>query len=130
MTFNFRRRPQVARDPFAQLLLKMDHIGDQLQLLLTRGTSPPDQTLNTRIMNALDQLLKGQINMAADLSRLQASVASEKTVIDSAVTLLGSLADQIRAAAGDPGAVTALADQIDSDTQNLAAAVTANTPAA
>lgn len=68
--------------------------------------------------------------MAADLSRLQASVASEKTVIDSAVTLLGSLADQIRAAAGDPGAVTALADQIDSDTQNLAAAVTANTPAA
>jgi len=64
-----------------------------------------------------------------DLTRLTASVARDKTVNESAATLLGQLSDLIRATAGDPAAVTALADQLDANQQALADAVVANTPA-
>ncbi len=64
----------------------------------------------------------------ADLSRLTAEVEESRTVQDSAIALLVNLSDMLRAAAGDPAEVNALADQLDAQTNALAAAVTANTP--
>jgi len=68
------------------------------------------------------------------LAALAEKVAAVKTVDDSAVALLGGLSQQIRdlVAAGtiSPTDLTALADQLDADNAALAAAVTANTPAA
>jgi hypothetical protein len=68
--------------------------------------------------------------MPIDLSRLQAAVERDNTVNQSAITLLGNLAQLLRDNAGDATAINALADSLDAQQQALADAVTANTPAA
>ncbi len=74
--------------------------------------------------------------MAIDLTALKNAVDAEKTVEDSAITLLTGLTSQISAliaASGntvDPAALQAIVDQVNTDAASLAAAVTANTPAA
>lgn len=65
-----------------------------------------------------------------DLTRLTAAVERDKTVNESAATLLSQLSEQIRATAGDAAAANALADALDAQQQKLADAVVANTPAA
>jgi len=67
-------------------------------------------------------------HMAEELERLQQEVAETKTVIDSAIVLLGQLADLIRQNATSPAALNALADDLDAKQAQLAAAITANTP--
>lgn len=67
--------------------------------------------------------------MSEQLDRLTTEVQQTGTVIDSAITLLNSLAQQIRDNATDPAALTQLADDLDAKQQALAAAITANTPA-
>ena len=64
-----------------------------------------------------------------DLARLTAAVEKDKTVNDSAATLIAGLAEQLRSIAGDAAAVNALADALDAQSDALSAAVTANTPA-
>jgi len=64
------------------------------------------------------------------LSDLQAAVTAEDTVVDSAVTLLQGLKAALDAAGTDPVALKALSDDIGAKTQQLSAAVVANTPAA
>jgi hypothetical protein len=68
--------------------------------------------------------------MALDLTRLEAAVARDTTVNQSAITLLSQLSQLVRDTAGDPAKVAALADQLDAQQQALADAVTQNTPAA
>lgn len=68
--------------------------------------------------------------MADVLGDLVAAVAEESTVVDSAITLLSTLADKIAATAGDAAAATALAAEVRAKTQALSDAVVANTPAA
>lgn len=68
--------------------------------------------------------------MALDLSRLSAEIAENNSAITSAVTLINQIAQELRDAAGNQDAVNALADQLDAQSNNLAAAVVANTPAA
>lgn len=68
--------------------------------------------------------------MADVLGDLKDAVAAESTVVDSAVTLLGTLADKIAATAGDADAANALAAEVRAKTQSLSDAVVANTPAA
>lgn len=71
-----------------------------------------------------------------DISALTAAVANEKTVEQSAVTLLGTLAAEIQSlitASGntvDPAALQALVDQMTASQTALAAAVAQNTPTA
>lgn len=65
----------------------------------------------------------------ADLSALHSEVEEQGTVIDSAVTLLGNLSQQLREHADDPDEIRALADQMDQNTNRLANAVVANTAA-
>ncbi|MEO6588946.1 MAG: hypothetical protein ABIP06_06430 [Pyrinomonadaceae bacterium] len=65
------------------------------------------------------------------LDNLRREVGETKTVAASAVALLRGLKAKLdeAIASGDPAAIQALADEIDTDTNALAAAVTENTPA-
>lgn len=92
-----------------------------------------------RIEAKIDTLLRNQqMNATAtdqNFANLQASVAQETTVEASAVTLLNGLSAQLAAAIaaannGDSAALPALQAQIDTSSAALAAAITANTPAA
>jgi hypothetical protein len=68
--------------------------------------------------------------MALDLTQLTAEVERDNTVDQSAITLITGLAAALEAAKGDPVAVQALADKLRAQSDALAAAITANTPAA
>jgi hypothetical protein len=68
-------------------------------------------------------------DMSAATDRLTASVAALTSAEKSAVALLGQLAQLIRDNSSDPAALNKLADDIDADTAEIAAAVVANTPA-
>jgi len=87
------------------------------------------------IKQLLIQLIKEIHQMALDLTALTNAVNAEKTVEQSAITLLSGLTSQIQsliAASGntvDPAALQAIVDQVNSDASTLAAAVAANTPA-
>lgn len=72
---------------------------------------------------------KGFTKMSAQLDRLTAEVAEAKSVSESAVALLGGLAQQIRDMKEDPAALAALADELDASTNALGEAVAANTVA-
>lgn len=64
-----------------------------------------------------------------DLSKLEAEVTADKTVKESAATLLDGLSQLIRdAALQGTAAVNALADTLDAQSAALQAAVVANTP--
>lgn len=84
------------------------------------------------IVALLSQLVKKVNTMSQVLDNLVAKVEALETVEASAVKLLGDLKAALDAAvaAGDLSAVQAIADRIGTDTDALAAAVTANTPAA
>lgn len=75
-------------------------------------------------------LLQGEINMDQEIENLRAQVEANSAVTDSAVQLLTELGDMMRAAADDPAAVRALADQVQAKKDELANAVVANTPQA
>ena len=66
--------------------------------------------------------------MAGELARLQTEVTEMSGAVDSAITLINGLAQQIRDLATDPAALNALADSLDSKANELAAAVVANSP--
>lgn len=70
--------------------------------------------------------------MAGELAALQAGVAKNTDVIESAITLLGNIKSLLDAAiaSGDPAALTALSTALGAEDDKLAAAVAANTPAA
>lgn len=77
----------------------------------------------------LHALIEGIQKMSAELDRISAEVTEMSDAVDSAVTLLGRLADLIRNNAGDPAALKKIADDLDSSGTKLAEAVVANTPA-
>jgi len=64
----------------------------------------------------------------ADLSTIKAEVSELHDVVQSAVTLINGLADEIRNLEPTQEAIDALAAQIDAQAQELAAAVADNTP--
>ena len=70
--------------------------------------------------------------MSAELDALKAAVARDTDVENSAITLLQGLKAALDAAiaANDPAALTALSASLGANSDALAAAVVANTPAA
>lgn len=80
------------------------------------------------IRNMLSLILKNQETIMAAIDDLQAAVAAEDTVIDSAVTLLNGIPALIAAAGVDPAKLTALQTDIQTRTAALAAAVLVGTP--
>lgn len=88
-----------------------------------------------KLDNILKNVLTNQskiIHMANELDDLKAAVAKDTEVDQSAITLLNGLKEKLDAAiaSGDPAQLTALSQQLGSNSDALAAAVTANTPAA
>jgi hypothetical protein len=83
-----------------------------------------------RIESKLDEALQGISDMSAATDALTAQVASNTTVVQSALTLINGIAAQITAAGVDPVKLAALTASLKSDDDALAAAVAANTPAA
>lgn len=66
---------------------------------------------------------------SAQFEALRAEVERNTTVDESVKALVTRLADQIAASKDDPAALQALADQLRSSNDSVAAAVAANTPA-
>lgn len=82
------------------------------------------------ILDGVQFLKRSFKTMSAALDRIRAEVEESRAVSQSAIALLNGLSAQIRDLKDDPAALEALADALDADTNALAAAVTANTPAA
>lgn len=66
----------------------------------------------------------------SDLTQLTADVAADTSVDQSAIVLLQGLKAALDSAGTDPVALAALSTQLETNAAALAAAVTANTPAA
>jgi hypothetical protein len=93
----------------------------------------PDHEVRARLDAILDKLglvVSNQEKMMSAIDDLQAAVAAEDTVIDSAITLIQGIPALIAAAGVDPAKLTALQNDITTKSSALAAAVAANTPAA
>lgn len=69
-------------------------------------------------------------NMSVKFDTLRTEVSETKTVMGSAKTLIEGLSQRIKDADGDPVELKAITDDLDGSTNDLAAAVAANTPAA
>ena len=82
------------------------------------------ETINLMLANQHRQLIEERL-MSETLDRLTREVAETRTVVESAKLLIGSLADQIREHVGDEAALVALADDLDRQQGELAAAVEA-----
>ncbi len=65
-----------------------------------------------------------------ELDNLTASVTNSRTVQEGAIKTLKTLSDMIAANKTDPVALQTLADNLNSESTDLAAAIVANTPAA
>lgn len=78
------------------------------------------------ILEAIHHMEK---TIMATLADLQTAVTAEDNVVDSAITLLQGLTQQIAALQPNQAAIDALAADVTAKTQALAAAVAANTPA-
>jgi uncharacterized coiled-coil protein SlyX len=87
-----------------------------------------------RIEMKIDVLLGATVKEKQMLEGLQNAVAAQSTVIDSVVELLNGLKAELDRLAQqttiDPADIDALANAIADNTQRLAEAVAANTPAA
>lgn len=81
------------------------------------------------INNKLDRVIRKEKIMSKELDALTAEVTRNTKVDQSAIALLEGLAAKIEAIKADPVALQALADSMKSDSDKLAAAVLANTPA-
>jgi hypothetical protein len=97
-----------------------------IQIVL--NVTVPDGAAETLVTLVTALLNKGTLIMA-DLTRLTQEVAENTTVIESAVTLIEGLAQQIRDNIADQAKLEELADQLDSEANALAAKIAENTPA-
>lgn len=82
------------------------------------------------ILSLLNILKLQNTKIMADLTQLETEVQENNTVIGSAITLLNGLKAQLDAAGTDATKLAELSAQLDAQSNSLAAAVAANTPAA
>lgn len=73
-------------------------------------------------------LIEQEKKMSAALDRITQEVTESRQATQAILALVSGLADQIRENATDPAALEALADELDAQQAEIAAAVTANTP--
>ncbi len=84
-----------------------------------------------RLVNRLLHMNNKRIKeMSEATDRIRSEVEQVRTVNQSVIALFGTLADEIRTNAANEEALLTLADDLDSQSNELASAVTANTPAA
>lgn len=100
------------------------------QLAAIQHTLAAHTLMLAAIQDSLRNIEAQEKKLATTLDTVQADVAAEDTVVDSAITLLQGLAAALAAAGTDPAKLQALHSDITNKTQALANAVVANTPAA
>jgi hypothetical protein len=105
------------------------HAGAVLNINLNGFTTA---ALDAALATALGPLLERQSQMATAIEDLVREVEETRTVTDSAIALIQGLKAQLDAAIAnnDMSAVRAAVDALDARQAELAAAITANTPAA
>jgi hypothetical protein len=94
------------------------------------AADPQVVTLLQEILTQLQAINQTEASVLLDLTALQAAVTAEDTVEQSAITLLTQISAELQANAGNPAAIQAIVDQINTNASTLAAAVAANTPPA
>jgi hypothetical protein len=99
----------------------MSDIPVEIHIHIHKG--PDEEAL--QLLRQINQ--QGATNMAT-LADLTTEVTENTDLTGSLITLLNGIAQQLRDAAADPAAITALADQLDATNQAIATAITANTP--
>jgi hypothetical protein len=106
-------------------------VGNFLQSLILKlmGFSDLRSKIDT-ILTKLDMLTALEMEIMTDLTALTAQVKANTDVENSAVILIQGIAAQLASVAADPAAVAALAAQLKTSADALAAAVAANTPVA
>jgi hypothetical protein len=82
-----------------------------------------------QVIGLLQTIIQKETVMSQATDNLTAAVQRETNVVSSVTTLISGLAAQIKETSTDPQ-VQQLADQINANSETLAQAVTANTPAA
>lgn len=97
------------------------------------GEDRQQNRIEHKIDAALEHLIEARkeiATMSPKIQKLTQEVAEMKEVNTSAITLITGLAQQIRESKDDADALDKLAGDLDAQAKSLAAAVTANTPAA
>jgi hypothetical protein len=104
----------------------MAYIEDQLTATLDR-LARIETKLNRVLGLSLGDARRDNI-MSKALDSLTKEVEEQGSAVDSAITLISGLAEQIRNAGGDEEKLEKLAADLEASQQKLAEAVTANTP--
>jgi chromosome segregation ATPase len=95
-------------------------------LLLPSQIMREVKNLQNLVINQTNKLEALMLN----LDVLRSEIAENSDAVASAVTLISTLVEELRAAAGNQAEIDAIVNQLDAQTAALAAAVAANTPAA
>lgn len=82
------------------------------------------------LLNETGLILDRQEILMATMAELQAAVTRNTDVDESVLTLLAGISQQLKDAQGDPAAIADVIAKLDANTQKMADAVSANTPAA
>lgn len=106
------------------------HLIVEIRSPVDPGLSEQITRLRNELVARLNALQKGELLIMADLSQIETDVTAQTSVVDSAVTLLGSIAQQLKDAGNDPVKLAALHEHLIANTAALAAAILVNTPAA
>lgn len=85
---------------------------------------------NSRLYHKLNYIIERIDFMSIELDNLTAQVKANSDLLDSATALINGIAVRIDAAGVDPAKLSALSAELKAKDDVLAAAVTANTPAA
>lgn len=80
------------------------------------------------VLAQLKYMTKLEEQQVADLTVITREVQENQDAVQSAILLLNQLSELIRQNATDPAALAALADQLNTNSEALAAAIVANTP--
>jgi hypothetical protein len=78
----------------------------------------------------VSRVLANQETIMATMADLEAAVTRNTDVDESVVTLLAGISQQLKDAQADPAKIAEVIAKLDANTQKMAEAVTANTPAA
>jgi hypothetical protein len=82
------------------------------------------------ILRILQDIRRKEVIILKEMDDLETQVTGIESVDQSAVTLIQGIAAQLADAKTDPAKIQALADRLNASATALAAAITANTPAA
>jgi transcriptional regulator len=99
-------------------------------LAVTFQLDEEDRAILLQILERLTSIEEKLMTTDEAIAALLAKVSAQGTVIESTITLLNGLSSQLQAAADDPVQIQEIIDQVAAQSDALAAAVAANTPAA